>query len=72
MFEAEIMITGYTIVVVSCTIGISKLLSRKRTKLLSRKRTKQIQREISELKASLVVLANENKKLKATNYPNLP
>ncbi|HRD69171.1 MAG TPA: hypothetical protein PK657_03415 [Legionella sp.] len=64
MFEAEIMITGYTIVVVSCTIGISKLLSRKRTK--------QIQREISELKASLVVLANENKKLKATNYPNLP
>jgi hypothetical protein len=63
MFEAEIMITGYTIVVVSCTLGISKLLSRKRTK--------QIQREISRLKASLLLLENENRKLMSINHLNL-
>jgi hypothetical protein len=63
MFEAEIMITGYTIVVVSCTLGISKLLSRKRTK--------QIQREISRLKASLLLLENKNRKLMSINHPNL-
>ncbi|MDP1602479.1 MAG: hypothetical protein Q8M03_04365 [Legionella sp.] len=63
MFEAEIMITGYTIVVVSCTLGISKLLSGKRTK--------QIQREISDLKASLLLLENENRKLKNINDHNL-
>lgn len=57
MFEAEIMITGYTLVVVTCTLGISKLLCRKRTK--------QIQREISELKASLLLLENENRNLKS-------
>lgn len=63
MYEAEIMITGYTIVVVSCTLGISKLLSRKKTK--------QIQREINDLKASLLLLEKENRKLESMNHPNL-
>lgn len=58
MFEAEIMITGYTIAVVSCTLGISKLLCRKKVR--------KIQREIDELKVSLLLLENENKKLKNT------
>jgi hypothetical protein len=57
MFEAEIIITGYTIVVVSCTLGVSKLVSRKRTK--------QTQKEINELKASLLLLEKENRKLKS-------
>lgn len=61
MFEAEIMLTGYTIVVGTCTIGISKLLCRKSTK--------QIQREISDLKASLVLLENENRTLKSKSSP---
>jgi len=61
MFEAEIMITGYTIVVVTCTMGISKLLCGKKTKL--------IQREISYLKTSLLLLENENKKLKSKSSP---
>lgn len=59
MFEAEIMITGYTIVVATCTFGVSKLISRKRTK--------QAQKEIKGLKFSLLELENENRKLRSTS-----
>lgn len=57
MFEAEIMITGYTIVVATCTTGISRLLRRKKTKFL--------QMEIADLKKSLLCLEQENRKFKA-------
>jgi len=61
MFEAEIMITGYTILVATCTLGISKLLCRKRAN--------RIQSEISDLKASLVRLKEENRTIKIDNNP---
>lgn len=62
MFEAEIMITGYTIVVAFGSIGISKFLFRKKTK--------KFQKEINNLKDSLIQLENENKKLKANDDTN--
>ena len=56
MFEAEIMITGYTIVVTTCSIGVSKLISRKKAK--------QMEKQIKDLKSSLIELENENRKLR--------
>ena len=57
MYEAEIMLTAYTIIVVACTLGISQLLCLKRTK--------QIQKENNDLRNSLLLIENENSKLKS-------
>lgn len=59
MYEAEIMITSYTVVVVTCAIGISRYLFRKKTKGL--------EIEINNLKDSLLKLEHENRKLKDHN-----
>ncbi|PJD94668.1 MAG: hypothetical protein CK426_05875 [Legionella sp.] len=45
MFEAEIMIAGYTVVVVACSLSLAALLWRKKIKAL--------QKEISYLKTCL-------------------
>lgn len=49
MFEAEIMITGYTIIVSTVTLGIAKQLYKRRLKKLNQE-IEHLRLEVSALK----------------------
>ncbi len=61
MYEAELMLTGYTIVVVTCTAGISRFLNKKRNN--------RLQKDIEGLKKTISTLKNDHTSLKANDSP---